>query len=691
MASGNERLGQAHRPLGGHGLGAVHRDAVCVLVVDGDPSRRRTLARALGAEGLTVLVAESGAQGFGLLHSQPVDAVVLDHELPQRGSEQTAERVKADENLRDTVVVMLGDWSDDALRKQVLRAGAEELLPRGIEGSELALRLRNLTRQRSAHRELARRNAALSQLLHDESQRAAYFDQFCRNLLDASPAQVVVVDASGTLVAVNQAWQDFMRELGCGVAESGVGRPYRPEQFVSDPATAQRLNESVRTLVAGISEGTVVEYKCEVPRPRFFRARVTRFRDSLATFILIAHEDVTQQRVSQGVLAETPKQPDQSRSQMLHSQKLESIGRLVGGVAHDFNNMLTSIICFTRFVVDEMAPEDPRRADLVEVLRAADSAARLTNQLLTFSRRRPVQPATIDLNASMLSIGRVLRRTLGESVELVILPLEEAAYVTCDPGQFDQLIFNLAIHARDEMLPRGGSITFKLGLVSDESGERVELAVSDNGRGMNADAVTSAFEPFSGGASTPGSGLGLAMSASIVEQASGTITVESEEGRGTTFRISLPRVPASRRSEPLRASAQAQPVLIGTALVVEDQPAILKTMSRALKSSGMSVLEASSGEDAMAVMRSQAHPPELVVTDMMLPGMSGMHLVEQLRASSPDLRVVFVSGYAGDDPVQNIRIDEKTAFVSKPFTGRQLVSRASALLSSLQPANQQRR
>jgi DNA-binding response OmpR family regulator/nitrogen-specific signal transduction histidine kinase len=691
MASGNERLGQAHRPLGGHGLGAVRPDTVCVLVVDGDPSRRRTLARSLSAEGLTVLVAESGAQGFGLLHAQSVDAVVLDYELPQRGGEQTAERVKADENLRDTVVVMLGDWADDGLRKQVLRAGAEELLPRSIDSSELALRLRNLTRQRTAHRELTRRNAALGQLLHDESQRAAYFDQFSRNLLDASPAQVVVVDASGTLVAVNQAWQDFMRELGCSVAESGVGRPYRPEQFVSDPAAAQRLNESVRTLVAGISESTIVEYECEVPQHRCFRARVTRFRDSLATFILIAHEDVTQLRVSDGGLTNTAKPREHSRAQMLHTQKLESIGRLVGGVAHDFNNMLTSIICFTRFVVDEMASEDPRRADLVEVLRAADSAARLTNQLLTFSRRRPVQPATIDLNASMVSIGRVLRRTLGESVELVILPLEEAAYVTCDPGQFDQLIFNLAIHARDEMLPRGGSITFKLGLSSGADGESVELTVSDNGRGMSADAVTLAFEPFAGHSTTPAGGLGLATCASIVEQASGTISVESAEGRGTTFRILLPRVPASRRSEPLRPSGQVQAGLIGTALVVEDQPAILKTMARALKSSGMNVLEASSGEDAMAVLRMQAHVPELVVTDMVLPGMSGMHLVEQLRASSPDLRVVFVSGYAGDEPAQSVRIDEKTAFVAKPFTGRQLVSRASALLSSVPPSNQQRR
>jgi signal transduction histidine kinase len=684
MASGNERLGHAHRPLGGHGLGAVRPDPVCVLVVDGDSNRRRTLAKALGTEGLSVLTAESGPQAFGLLHGHAVDAVILDFELPQRGSEQTAERVKADEKLRDTLVVMLGEWTDDAQRKLALRAGAEELLPRGVDPGELAMRLRNLTRQRAIHRELVRRNDALSQLLHEESQRAAYFDQFSRNLLDAVPTPIVVVDASGILVAVNQAWQDFMRELGYGLAESGVGRPYRPEQFVTEPAVAQRLHETVRSLAAGQTEPTFLEFACDKPQPRFFRARITRFRDSLATFISISHEDVTQQRVTNGALVDTTKQLEQSRAQMLHSQRLESIGRLVGGVAHDFNNMLTSIICFTRFVVDEMAPEDPRRQDLVEVLRAADSAARLTNQLLTFSRRRPVQPATIDLNASMLSIGRVLRRTLGEVIELVILPLEEPAYVTCDPAQFDQLIFNLAIYSRDHLLPRGGTITFKLGIVADDMhGERVELTVSDNGRGMSAEAQKRAFEPFATEAAPQTSGLGLATCASIVEQASGTISVSSEEGRGTTFRVLLPRVPESRKSEPLRAAIQEpEGGLSGTALVVEDQPAILRTMARALKSSGMNVLEATSGEDAMAVLRDQAQLPELVVTDMVLPGMSGMHLIEQLRNSRPDLRVVFVSGYAGEEPVQNVRVDEKTAFVAKPFTGRQLVSRASALLAN---------
>jgi len=214
----------------------------------------------------------------------------------------------------------------------------------------------------------------------------------------------------------------------------------------------------------------------------------------------------------------------------------------------------------------------------------------------------------------------------------------------------------------------------------------VELLVSDNGPGMTPEAAAMVFEPYA--TATPASGLGLATCASIVQQASGRISLVSELGQGSTFQISLPRVPEARRADLSRPSGHAQAGLSGTALVVEDQPAILRTMSRALKAAGLSVLEANSGEDALALLSARGQLPELLVTDMMLPGMSGVHLVEALRRTSPELRVVFVSGYAGDESSQSLRVDDKTAFVAKPFSGRQLVARASALLTAVEQPRQ---
>ncbi|HEY2735577.1 MAG TPA: ATP-binding protein, partial [Polyangiales bacterium] len=350
-----------------------------------------------------------------------------------------------------------------------------------------------------------------------------------------------------------------------------------------------------------------------------------------------------------------------------------------------FNNMLTSIICFTRFVVDDMAPEDPRRSDLVEVLKAADSAARLTNQLLAFSRRKPLQSVVLDLNAALTSVSRVLRRTLGERVELVMLPAEESLCVLCDPGQFDQLIFNLAVNSKDAM-PNGGAITLKLGRTwwdgSDglPTGDYVELVVSDTGEGMSADTAARAFEPFFTTKGERGTGLGLATCYGIVQQAGGSITVQSQPGGGSQFRVLLPRVEDGRRYEHQRTVAPLPVALKGIALVVEDQPAILRTMARALSSTGLTVLEAANGEDALALLEARGCAPELLVTDMVLPGMSGQRLVERLRADNPQLKVVLVSGYVGDELQHNVVLDDNTGFVAKPFTGRQLTSRAAALL-----------
>jgi PAS domain S-box-containing protein len=654
-----------------------------VLVVDDEAENRRVLSRQLAAEGFGVVTASSALEALEILRRGNIDAVLMDIVMPELDGVEATRIIKQDETLREIPVIVLTGFSDVPARMRALSAGAEEFLARPVERTEMAVRLRNLLRLRATHRELRARNLALGRLLEQESERVAYYERFNRNAFDALTARIAILDSHGTIVSVNEAWRRFMTEHG---REFAIGQPYRADHVVSGP-DVHRLREGIMAVARGERDNFVLDYAYgSAASAGWFTARVTRFKDSDPSYVVVSHEDVTQEQRTRTALNETEAKLEESRQQVLHAQKMESVGRLAGGVAHDFNNMLTSIICFTRFVVDDMALEDPRRSDLVEVLKAADSAARLTSQLLAFSRRKPLQTVVLDVNAALISVGRVLRRTLGERIELVILPAEEPLCVIFDPGQFDQLIFNLAVNAKDAM-PAGGTITLKLAQTRLEAGEGlsagdyVELLVSDTGEGMTADVAARAFEPFFTTKGERGTGLGLATCYGIAQQARGSITVQSQPGGGTSFRVLLPKSEDTRRYELQRGTAPLPIRLNGTVLVVEDQPAILRTMARALSLVGLTVLEAVSGEDASVVLEAHGRMPDLVVTDMVLPGMSGQRFVERLRARHSALKVVYVSGYVGDEIQHAVRTDENTAFVCKPFSGRQLALCAAALLA----------
>ena len=385
-------------------------------------------------------------------------------------------------------------------------------------------------------------------------------------------------------------------------------------------------------------------------------------------------------------LAETSSQLEESRRQMEQAQKMESIGRLAGGVAHDFNNLLTSIISFSRFVMDDLVPGDPRRADLSEVLKAADSASRLTSQLLAFSRQRPVDPVPVELNEALTNIHGVLRRTVGEHVELVLVPSERRQTVSFDPGQLDQVIMNLAVNARDAM-PEGGTLTLTAETMFVKEhpelppGRYARLRVSDNGSGMPPDVMAQIFEPFYSTKGERGTGLGLSTVYGIVKQAKGHIEVESTPGAGTTFTIQLPLVRTVRRRRTTsRMSAPQKMPPGGVALVVEDQPAILRTMNRSLGAAGFTVLEAHSAEEALALVDDLDAKVDLLVTDVVLPGLSGVKLAGRLRDGQPGLRVLVCSGYMGQDGTDSIPTNDGiTAFLPKPFTGPQLLSKVGRL------------
>jgi len=375
--------------------------------------------------------------------------------------------------------------------------------------------------------------------------------------------------------------------------------------------------------------------------------------------------------------------------QLMHSQKMEAVGRLAGGVAHDFNNMLTVISGYSQMILDQLSPLDPLRGYAEEIFKAADRAAALTNQLLAFSRRQISQPRVFDVNLALSQTEKMLRRLIGEDVELKLHLSPGVGNIKADPGHLEQAVFNLAINARDA-LPKGGRITIETAAATlddtyaethagVEPGEYVMIAVSDNGHGMDAETRRRVFEPFFTTKETgKGTGLGLATVYGIIKQAGGDIWVYSEIGRGTTFKLYFPKVaePASG----LRDAGAAAPRGAETILVVEDEPGVRELTTTMLKLLGYHVLAADSGAEALQIAKLHAGQIALAVTDVVMPNMSGAQLAAELRRTQPEIKIVFISGYTENAISQDGVLDEDVAFLGKPFSRESLARKMREVL-----------
>jgi PAS domain S-box-containing protein len=370
--------------------------------------------------------------------------------------------------------------------------------------------------------------------------------------------------------------------------------------------------------------------------------------------------------------------------QLFQSQKLESIGRLAGGVAHDFNNLLTAIMNYASLLEASLTAPS-QREDVAQILAAGRRATELTRQLLTFARQEIVEPRVIDVAESVQQTTRLLRRMLGEHIELVERIASDPPRVRIDPSQFEQVLFNLAVNARDAM-PEGGTLTIDVSSVvlgAEAGGELgigpgnyLRLAVTDTGVGMSDEVRSRVFEPFfTTKAFGKGTGLGLATSYGIVRQARGAISVRSEPGRGATFEVHLPAVAAAveprfpeKEPDPARGSE--------TILVVEDDPAVLSIVGRTLRANGYTVLVASSGADALAIYREHEGAMDLLLTDVVMPRMSGKQVAEAL----PGLPVLYMSGYAEPAIAVQGELEAGAVLLRKPFTPAELLGKVRDVL-----------
>jgi PAS domain S-box-containing protein len=361
---------------------------------------------------------------------------------------------------------------------------------------------------------------------------------------------------------------------------------------------------------------------------------------------------------------------------LAQSHKMEAVGQLAGGIAHDFNNLLTAINGYAEMVVDELPEGSPLREDMVQVIDAADRAALLTRQLLTFARRERSERRTLDLNDLAASTLKLLRRTIPENIEITFLPGDAVPPVCADPGQLTQVMMNLAVNARDAM-PRGGRLsiqTHRAELDTEaarasgmEPRECALLVVSDTGCGMDPETAARAFEPFfTTKAVGQGTGLGLATVYGIVEQHGGTITLDSEPEHGSTFRLALPAAERSA-SAPEAAEPRSLPTGSDTLLLVEDEEAVRVYAARLLHELGYTVLAAATPADAELIFSNRGGEIDLLVTDFIMPGANGRELHERLAARKPDLKVIYISGYTGQAVDRNGPGGEPVPFLQKPF------------------------
>jgi PAS domain S-box-containing protein len=486
-----------------------------------------------------------------------------------------------------------------------------------------------------------------------------------RTLFDRNLAGVYRSTVDGGVLECNEAFAHI-----CGYASRAEALAGGAKGLYPTPAAREAFVERLE------AEGVVVNHEFEGRRV-----------DGGAVWLLenahlVAGDEPAAPRIIEGTLIDITERR-RLAAQLLQSQKLEAIGRLAGGVAHDFNNILGVIIGYGELAQRQLGLEHPVRARVDQMVKAAERAAGLTRQLLAFSRQQVMQPSLLDLNAIVADTQRMLGRLIGEDVELVIHAAPDLGTVKADPGQIEQLILNLAVNARDAML-KGGSLTLETANVDvDEDyaaahppvtpGRCVMLAVSDTGSGMDQTTQQRIFEPFfTTKPEGQGTGLGLATVYGIVKQSGGYIWVYSEPGRGTTFKVYLPRVDEPAETAPRAGLTAETPRGDETILLVEDTETLQEVIRETLEERGYTVLLASNGEEALALALARAGPIDLLLTDVVMPKLGGGDLAKLIAARRPEIRVLYMSGYTDGAILQHGVLREGVMLLEKPFTGDKL-------------------
>jgi two-component system, cell cycle sensor histidine kinase and response regulator CckA len=557
------------------------------------------------------------------LEESPIDAVILDLNLPDSRGLDTLRRLR---KIRSAMaIIVLSGVADDVLRKDAMREGAQEFLSKSESASRLVARSFVYALERHRQEEQTRQ---------------------IELLVAANPDAVLVVDDSNIVRFANIAALSLFGRSNDDFVGAPLGYPIP-------------VNEMAE--ISFTKDGKM----------HFAEMRAAQFEWDRKPAYLASIRDITEKKH----LAE----------QLLQSQKMEAMGLLAGGVAHDLNNLLTVIVNCSIFLTDAIPVGDPKRNDVDQILAATDRAEALVSQLLELTRRKPAQARIIDLGESATEMQKLLRRTLPADIELEVENQGSLWPVFADRGRIEQVLMNLAVNAKDAM-QEGGRLTIALANKTvakatelRAAGDYVSLTATDTGSGISPETITRIFEPFfTTKAPGKGTGLGLATCYSIIRQAGGDITVQSELGVGTSFEILLPRAEGAVAGPAPPIENKPVPEGHETILLVDDDTAVAATLATVLQKKGYTVVLAENGEEALLRVQINPKPFDLVLSDIVMPRMNGRALTKALRAKYPRLKIMLMSGY--DDAPDTSGEPVETIF--KPFRPNELLHRIRGILDA---------
>jgi signal transduction histidine kinase/DNA-binding response OmpR family regulator len=626
-----------------------------VLVIEDNPAYVRVLcetltkqraAAAVKGRSFDVEYAMHLAAGLQRLAAGGIDVVLLDLMLPDSQGLDTLTRLS--QQAPDIPVVVLTAFDVDDFEIQALHKGAQDYLIKGqVDGRMLVHALRSAIERQQMRRALQASEARL------------------QNLIIHNADGVLVVDRGGVIRFVNPAAEAL---FGCTAAEL-LGTVF------GSPVMAGEITE--------------LDIARKHGAPAVAEMRVVEAEWEGEVAFLASLRDITERRQAE----ERLRQRDE---QLRQAHKMEAIGRLAGGVAHDFNNLLTAIIGYSDIMLMRLAADDVLYRYVEQISKAANRAALLTRQLLTFSRRQVFQKRLINLNTVVPEMEKMLQPLIGEDIQLITRLSPQLGWVDADLGHMQQLVMNLVVNARDAM-PQGGLLLIETANVTLEdtprgrylqapAGPYVMLSVQDSGAGMDSEIMSHLFEPFFTTKDPgKGTGLGLAVVYGILEQEGGDIEVQSVLGEGTTFKIYLPRVEGSLPEAGTGEVSAALPSGLETVLVVEDEPIVRLSIRDTLQLNGYCVLEAKDTQEALHFCTHHAEPIHLLITDVVMPGMSGRALADRITALHKDMRVLFISGHPGDAIARHGVVYPNAAFLPKPFTPDALARKVREILDKPAP------